>query len=259
MSLSHARSLGRLLPAILIIGMVSHAYAQNSFKDWICRVLGIKTQTYNRLSQVREDEFEPIPGARLVRLRLPDEQETPVWQCNCWSPAMISETEVAVLKRDGIWIVPLTESAPKPERPKIAASNIVAIIGLIAGQSKQLIVAQSNNVAGCPYILRQADLTAGQIKELADAPKKCLAGSGELGLNIVAGRLRNDKVLYASQSSSDALHILWKGIYTRKPNSDDLDYKQERLTPTLDRNDDGVDRYDPNWINDNEMIYVMNP
>ncbi|HMG72832.1 MAG TPA: hypothetical protein VK582_04970 [Pyrinomonadaceae bacterium] len=257
---SRSRIPGMIISLVLGVGLASNVSAQSRLSDWICRILGIRVQTYNRLSQVRPGEEEPTLGARLMRLKLPEGQEKLVWQCDgCWSPVALSETEAAVLRRDGIWLVPLAERSPAPTQPKIAAQNIVAIIGLLDRQSKQVIVAQRNRSPGCAYVLLQANLSNGEIKELVGPTEKCLEGPNQLLLTINAGRLRDDKLLFAPKNKSDTPRTLWRGTYTQRQDSDKVDYRSERLIPAIDSNDDGVDRYDPNWIKDNEVIYVANP
>jgi len=195
-----------------------------------------------------------------MRLKLSESQEKLVWQCDgCWSPVALSETEAAVLRRDGIWLVPLAERAPAPTEPRIGAQNIVAIIGLLDRKSKQVIVAQRNNRPGCAYVLLQANLSNGEIKELEGPAERCLQGPNQLLMTINAGRLRDDKLLFAPRNKSDTPRTLWRGIYTQRQGSDNLDYRSESLLPAIDRNDDGVDRYDPNWISADEIIYVANP
>jgi hypothetical protein len=250
---------GTIISLVLVVGLASDVGAQSRLKDWICRVLGIKVQTYNRLSQVRSDP-EPTLGARLMRLKLSDGQEKVVWQCDgCWSPVALSETEAAILKRDGIWLVPLADGSPAPAQPKIASQNLVAIIGLLDRQSKEVIVAQRNTTPGCKYSLLQANLSTGEMKDLVGPTERCLEGSNQLLLTVNAGRLRDDKLLFAPRNTSDTPRTLWRGIYTQRQGSDSVDYRSERLIPAIDRNDDGVDRYDPNWISDSEIIYIANP
>lgn len=260
MTYSHSRSIAFVVALVSAIGFGSNVYAQSTLKNWICRVLGIKVRTYNRLSQVRPGDYQPTLGARLMRIKLPDGNENLVWQCDgCWSPVAIGPTEAAVLKRDGIWIVSLSNNSPAPTQPKIAAQNLVAIIGILDQNSKRLIVAQQSNTQDCQYTLREADLSDGQLKELADLTEKCLQGPNQLRVTMNAGRLRNDQLLVAPKNTSNTPRTLWRGIYTQRQGSDRVDYRSERLIPGIDRNDDGVDRYDPNWINDNEIIYVANP
>jgi hypothetical protein len=248
-----------IISLVLGIGLAANVGAQSRLKDWICRVLGIKTKTYNRLSQVRGEE-EPTLGARLMRLKLPEGEEKLVWQCDgCWSPVALNETEAAVLKRDGIWLVSLAERSPAPTQPKVAAQNIIAIIGLLDKNSKQVIVAQRNSTPGCEYVLVQANLSNGEIKELVGLAEKCLEGSNQLLVNINAGRLRDDKLLFAPKNTSNTPRTLWRGIYAQRQDPDKIDFRSERLIPAIDRNDDGVDRYDPNWINEREIIYIANP
>jgi hypothetical protein len=264
---SHARLLKVFVSLILLVGFVSNIGAQSSLRDWICRLLGIDVRTYDRLSKARPGQYQPILGARLMRVKLPEEQETLIWKCDgCWSPVMVSETEAVVLKQDGIWLVPLAANSTAPTRPKVAAPNIVAIIGPIGNQSKQLIVAQRNVAQNnnaqqpqCAFTLRRADLNDGKVKELDDTAVKCLEGPNQLFLSINSGRLRNNKLVIALRNTSDTPRSLWKQTFDISQNSDKND-KTTQLLPKIDDNsDDGIDRYDPNWINDNEVIYIANP
>lgn len=255
---SRAGVLKIIVSILLVVAMGSPtAVAQGRFKYWICRVLGINVRTYDRLSRARPGEYQPTLGSRLMRMKLPREQEELIWECEgCWSPAMLNKTEAAVLKPDGIWLVPIGANATRPDRPTIAAPDVVAIVGVLRGQAKQLLVAQRSKDERCQFILTLADLKTARIMPLRGAAK-CLAGSNQLFLSVNAGRVRDNKLLVALKNTSGTPRTLWLQSFgiNQNPNANTTN----RLIPLTDSRDDGVDRFDPNWISSDEVIYVTNP
>jgi hypothetical protein len=247
----------RILSLVLLIALASPASADSSaFTKWLCKVLGINSKTYNAISKVR-DGYKPSPGARLVRLDLRTKKETTLWQCDeCWSPATVSATDIALIKPDGIWIVP---AAPNKPRLLAAGSRFLAIIGLIKDQPNQLLVAQDSNIQNCKYVLRQVDLNSGQLRDPSDLPEKCLEGPADLYTAIKAGRLLNDEILLSTRSVNNLPRKILRGKYGQVADQDSPSYEQSELLSEQDQRDDGIDRFDPNWVNENEIIYMANP
>lgn len=231
----------------------------NRVKEWFCRTFGIDPKVYERLTRVRPGEAETDSGTRLVKLDLRTEQEVELWACaGCWSPTRLNATELVVLKRDGIWLVP-----PAPATPRLVfpGDQLIAIIGTMPQQPDNLLVIARTNDEQCRYALRVANLASAEplasrrLQMPPDSPPVCFTGANDLVSMIKASRRRNDVVLSDTRRRGTALGA---SQLTKLPMLTE-DPQPAPLTPLLNSRDDAIGRFSPNWWSDTEIIYVTFP
>jgi hypothetical protein len=230
--------------------------------SWLVRLLGIDLKVYERLTRVRPDDTDEGAGERLLKLNLQTEQETEIWRCGgCWSPVPVGEAEIAVLKGDGVWLVPAPPAAP---RLAVAQRGLTAIIGALPDQPRRLLLIAETGNPQCRYAPRVADLSSAadpasnRLQDPPGAPLACFNNTQDLMTAIKASRTRNNTLLSDTRHKGVNLGLsrLTKAtVVSPQPPPP----QPVPLTPRLNELDDGVGRFSPNWLNDREVVYVAMP
>jgi hypothetical protein len=218
--------------------------------EWICQILHIDPKAYARLLGVRGGQ-EQIGGSRIALADLKARTESVIFECKpCWSPAAIDSENIAVLKVDGIWVKPLHAGS---ERLAVPATGLRILVGNAVDNKLQFVVLQHREVdKSCENALKIADLSTGSLD--AVAPAQCLA---ELQIEEVrrAGALRGNHLLVNNPSGAGVRRLLQQefpdgGSISQAPRTP--------LLPWIDAQEDGIDRFDAVWLDDNRVVYLQN-
>lgn len=230
---------------------------------WLVRLLGIDPRVYERLTRVRPDDTDEGAGERLLKLNLQTEQETEIWRCGgCWSPVRVGEAEIAVLKADGVWLVPSPPAVPKLA---VAQRGLTVIIGALPDQPRRLLLIAETGNPQCRYAPRVADLSAAaadpasnRLQDPPGAPPTCFNSAQDVMVAIKLSRTRNNTLLSDTRHKGVSLRLsqLTKATVVGPQPAPP---QPVPLTPRLNELDDGVGRFSPNWLNDGEVVYVALP
>ena len=241
---------------IFILLILACGCAQGkSFKDWLCEFLGIRSGYYDKATQVRSG-IQWGTGNELVRYNLETKSETVVWTATgLCSPAKVSETEIAVIRREGdgrvkeneagLWLVTL--AGPSPEAKQVTADKmLLAILGSVATHPRKLLIAST---VGQGRKLSETDVDSKTVSAPQNLPP--------LDLNLVetmlpSGAFRGDRFLAASkQKEVFRLTVTdlskWPKDYSKfvgPSEQEDTRFK------------DSFDRIDPIWLDDQNIIYI---
>lgn len=240
----------------------SPALQQSPVKSWFCRLLGIDPKIYDRLTRVRPDDTDTGAGERLMKLNLQTEQETELWRCGgCWSPVRVRETEIAVLKNDGLWLVPTPPAVPTLLVPQ---KGLTSIIGPLQDKPGHLLVIAETGNPQCRYAPRVADLSPavdpkqGRLQDPPNSPFACFNNTQDVLIMLKTSRTRNNILLSDTRHKGTDLRL---SLLTRASIEGEQSAPSQPvpLTPRLNELDDAVGRFSPSWFGDQEIIYVALP
>jgi len=245
-------------PQSLILGLgifiLSFTFAvvpqPNTFKQWLCRILGIDPKVYDKISKVRGADGGH--GMSLVRLNLLSGQEQTLWRCNgCWSPSAAGEDNIVVIKQDGIWLLSLTRH--DEATLKVAGTDLTVILGQMSGQTQALLVLQrtgNSHIPGdCNLRLRVANLRSGTLQDPLDQPQPCV----RLAEVIKVDRIRaNQEIRESRPDPQTGNRSLLKAVIAENDN-------RPLVFSNLFGGRDSVDRFDPIWLDDQTIAYLTIP
>lgn len=237
---------------ILTLCAVLHAQTSVSerVRSWIYKKLGIDPKIVQKFTAPKGNE-QRRRGKRLLWVNLQDEEEHLLWACSdCWSPVMANDRDIAVLKNDGLWLVP----ANGQPRLAVPAQGLLDVLGRIVNEVDHLLVFQSGQAEGqtCPVVIRIADLKTGALLP-ADTEAGCIDAAGML---VHRDELWGTRKLSSTSRTSPlgpALELLVEDAAT--PNG----LEARPLTPRLNARDSTRDRFDPIWRSGSEVVYLSNP
>jgi hypothetical protein len=221
--------------------------SHQDFVRWLGRQIALSRDVFDRLAAVRSDG-RAIAGERLIRLALRTGQQEDIWRCDgCWSPANAAGNGIAVLRSDGVWLLP---SGREPRRA-VAAERLERIIGRMDLGGMRLLVARRRDDSPgnpCPLDLIVVDLAAGGVSPVLDAEAQCV-GAAQV---TTSDRVRGTQMV-AETSMTDRNGIPQpRGLkWARTPDGD-----FEPLLPTRRSGPGGLDRYDPIWVSEDTVVYV---
>jgi hypothetical protein len=189
-------------------------------------------------------------GSRIARADLKLQQETVIAECGvCWSLASLNEKELAVLKADGIWAVPLNGN----EMRRVYQSREVAeIMGRIASDDSSLMVAINRAQAGCAFQLATLHIPSGE-PQLQPPPLSCLT-EGDLGALVRPSAIRHGLYLQSSVVGPNPIRLLQSDIPETAgapppPNRPLLKWLQGPQTR--------LSRFSPVWLGDDAVAYLQ--
>ena len=230
---------GWLLTLTLALGAPVAAQSRaKSFGDWICRVLKIDSAVFSRLSKVRGTADGPPAGEWLDTVDVRTGTVTPLWRCDgCWSPVRLPDGDIAVLRADGIWRVRGGKGAKVHP-----VENLVAALGHVDGNLVAL--RRPPTPAGrCEYDVVAVAMADGRVSAVDEAPPSC----PEPGLLPRPDTLRGGRRLAHSSGPGAATLLLFTT----------LENGTEQSTPLIRAaTDDGINRFDPIWLNDEVVVFV---
>ncbi len=237
------RSLLLLLAILLLQGPQAGAAG---LMEWVCKKLKKDCTALTKVGAVRGGS--PRVGTRLALYQVQKDAEVTLWDCKaCWSPAVLSSTEVAVLGTEGLWRVSLSPSA-KPPVLAIKAKNVVRILGLAKEPAAGLLVLLDGGPKCCPQV-GLADLDQGTISAPADQPKDCRPIDAACDLyGPRVDQLQGDLLLSATDSDTGDPAVLTIRDVARKGLSSPLQKGAQW--------DDGLSRFDPIWVGKDQVVYV---
>jgi hypothetical protein len=243
----------RLLLMVVLTLVVSSppAASPESLQTWLEGVLHWteeRAKAYFRVAGTKGME-ERHAGERLTRADLATKTESVIYECgSCWSPVVVDDGRVAILKTDGVWLVRLDGGAA---HLAVAATRLHKIVGRTKDRPARLLVVQQvAEQAGCEYELRFADVGAGKIEEAEGIAVTCV-GEEDLAALRKPDMFHNGRVVRATDPA---------GRFPPKLLVADMPAQGERLLPARDllpwiEDDNG--RLDPVWIGDNAVLYVI--
>jgi len=236
----------RALLLLAILFLQSLRAEPTGLMEWVCKKLKKDCSALIKVGAVRGDS--PRVGTRLALYQVQKDAEVMLWDCKaCWSPAVLSSTEVAVLGTEGIWRVSLSLSA-KPPVLAIKAKNVLRILGLATEPAAGLLVLLDGGPQCCPQVAL-ADLEQGAISAPADQPKDCRpidAACDVYGPRV--DQFQGDLMLSATDSDTgDPAALTIRDIAKKGLGS----FLQKGV-----KWDDGVSRFDPIWVGEDQVVYV---
>jgi hypothetical protein len=240
---------GILLMTLTICLTNAQTRPKETLSAWLCRVLNIDPDVYTKLVGVRQGR-EQIGGNRLAIADLRSQTESLVYDCGaCWSPIAIDPDTIAFLKTDGVWVMPLRGGSP---HLAVAQEGLRMLIGQPAGRPSALLLLRRTEQEVCAYALEMADLATCKVGP-AREESRCLA-ERDLGAVPRSGALRGTRVLETSPPGAGARRLLVVDLSSDKG----LRVNERRpLLEWIDERDDGIDRFDPVWVDDHRVLYVQ--
>jgi hypothetical protein len=236
-------------PALAQTGS-SPAPAKKSFVRRVADRLRVTVRTYQRLTTVRGSTSSL--GSELVVLSLPNEVETVVWVCSeCWSPAVLDSATLGVLRPDGLWAVPRRGGSP---RLALASTEIERLLDPVDDRSGSLFVlirAAAPAPDSCRYLLRIANLDDARLELPPDSLEECVESRDVAGLSA----FRNDRFISTTDAYNPAGYRTPRRLRVSGPIRSNR-VRTTLLTPRLNALRDGLDRFEPIWLDDIEVAYI---
>jgi hypothetical protein len=246
--------------ALALVGVLPSVTQAKTFKEWFCGLLGINPKVYDKLTRTRGPD-DPIPGARLMKLNLETGNEEVVWNCiGCWSPVMVNSTDIAVLKKDAatgqsqIWILPAAKATGQHQ--VFAGAGIDMLVGL-ANKPNKLLLLQKNadckkSSEGDEFSIREIDLgfPGSKLEKPADLPQQCVS--------LIDAVPKPDQIRNQILLSNSAKLDINSGQRKRRELTK-LPVNDKYFAPLAPQLDEQFERYDPIWLSDREVIYILNP
>jgi hypothetical protein len=269
---------------LVVTCALSPVGAADSLWKRITEALGSISEIYKGLGDVRGPTSKRPLGKRLARYNLTTGTEETVWECDgCRSPALLGNGQIAVLRAPiaptppetaepptaGIWIVP-----PAPTKPRLALASpdLIAILGRVPGDAPRLLVLRAhvetpgsavNGAVTQPrrnFDLMVADLASGSLLSLRDA------GLGDLSLPPTDSPDDPPPSLPRIDSVRDDVHLedtRNTPVRLTRGNLRDEFPEYSRFGPGVGADGEpipgSVDRYDPIWFNDTQILYIAEP
>jgi len=144
-----------------------HAVAEGpSFLERLGKMLGLGKRPLGGVSRPRSCE-RPTEGTYLMRLDCATRTESVLWHCEgCRSPVQAGEAGIAVIRRDGLWLV----EGPEKARRLVEGPGFVSVLGLTpGGKGKTLAVVRERAEGGLP-VIGLVDLRTGALSEAPTQP-----------------------------------------------------------------------------------------
>lgn len=218
------------------------------FSDWLRRRIVASAEVFEALTRVR-GRGDAGAGERLMRLTVSTGQETELWRCDgCWSPATTAGGEIAVLREDGVWLV------PPGQQPRLAvvAPRLERIVGREDSAGVRLLVARRREEppgGPCQFDLVVANLSTGASMPVQEPEAECVEeGWVRATDQVYAGRVVSATEPASVVGTPRPRGLKWAG-------SVDADFQQ--LIPRPGSPPDGWERYDPIWVGQDTVVYVI--
>jgi len=218
--------------------------------DWIYAKLGFDPAVFEKfenLSAARN--FERVEGSAVASLDLLSGEERILWQCGrCWGPAIVDKDRIAVLKRDGLWLI--SDGAPPSISIESMESGVRFENSTLLGRSDApaatlILLEEQVDRPECWARVWEVNLAEGRLARPADAPAPCVEPLGGLR----PGQVRNEMAVF-SRSSPPLPRRLYVGRAGER--------EHDRLTPNAQGAQPHVsDRFYPLWRSDSEIIYLI--
>lgn len=217
-----------------------------SFMGQLGKLLGLGKRPLGSMSRPRSCE-RPAEGTYLMQLDCAAQAESVLWRCEgCRSPFPVGDAGIAVIRRDGVWLV----EGPEKARRLVEGTGFVSVLGLTPGGNGQsLVVVRERAEGGLPVIglvdLRTGTLspaptqptTQEEAEELRSVQPAILKGTRELSLIEPARQLCGPRQLRVSEPGASK-----RKLCEFKPAADSGTW----------------DRFDPAWSGD-KVLYVAGP
>jgi hypothetical protein len=226
--------------------------ARSALMSWISKycALALDPSLLSKYLAVRSLPTQ-LSGTRLTVADLNTQYDKTLVECGaCWSPAVTGPNQIAYVGPDGIWVTAL-ETAKA--RLAIPAEDIAMIVGrAMSSQDRLLVLLRTPSDTHCYYKFGFADFSSSRVEPVKEGPASCLSEADADSVMLRPDSIRNGKALFTSAATGDARSIMQQDILATA----DSDPKAKPALPWVDQRDDGVDRFDPIWIDSNRVLYV---
>jgi hypothetical protein len=213
-----------------------------AFEAWLSKVTGINPSVYRNLARNRGVTQRPT-GTTLVKRDLATGVDQILWQCgNCWSPILFGGDEIAVLREDGVWVVSVQTKAA---RQAIKAGGLREAISSIKDQPEWILLVRGEQAGNCEYTTWRANLRSGALERFGEAETTCLLEFDFRSL-VKPDQVLGDFVLTTSEDDDPPLHVTKRCTSASGGES-------VVILPS------GKAAFDPIWLGDSTIAYIMRP
>ncbi|HEX8434901.1 hypothetical protein [Archangium sp.] len=234
---------------VVLFAVEGLAASGPSILERLGKLLGLDKGSMARVTRPRSaaDCGWPVKGTSLLKLDCDAKTESLLWRCEeCWSPVSVGDAGIAVIRKDGLWLV----EAPEKARKLVDGPGFVSLLGLTVDGGKSLVVVRERPEGGRP-VLGLVDLSTGAF---AAAPTQPATNEEAKKLGHVRpASLQGTRLLSPVERGGKQCGAREVRVEPERGKA------KERLCEFQPVPDAGSwDRFDPAWSGD-DVVYVAKP